>query len=139
VFLRDDKELDPAKQRVSFAASYKDHKKHGRVFNFDRDGRLDSWTDMANDDYHGLSVDCTPDGRVKHLAYFSRGKVVGISRSWRDDGTLSYALDHPTPGSSTVSVPHTPELSRRPDELCRPARCDLDAAPDLSGIPPKAR
>src|SRR5258706_13454653 len=37
VFLRDDNELDPVKLRVWFAASYRDHKKTGRVFHFDKD------------------------------------------------------------------------------------------------------
>ncbi|MBX3156631.1 MAG: hypothetical protein KF773_11565 [Deltaproteobacteria bacterium] len=136
VFLRDAAETDPAKQRVSFAANYKDHKKHGRVFNFDKDGRLDSWSDMADDTHHGLSVDCRPDGTVAHVAYYSHGKHVGISRSWREsDGTLSYAFDQGTGGGSSRRLDPTPALSRRPDELCRPARCDLSAAPDLSGIP----
>jgi hypothetical protein len=137
VFLRDDSEPNPAKQRVSFAASYKDHKKNGRVFHFDKDGRLNSWADMADDDYHGMSVDCEPDGRVRTVAHFNRGKLVGISRSWRSDGSLSYAFDHGTGGPSRALDKTNPALARRPDELCRPAKCDLDAAPDLSGIPKK--
>jgi len=132
VFLRDDNEKDPAKIRVSFAANYKDHKKQGRVFHFDADGRLESIADMANDDFHGLSVDCTPEGRVYNLAYFKNGKVVGISRSWRvKDGSFSYAMDQ----AKHETVPVSPALMARPDELCHPARCELDAKPDLSGIP----
>lgn len=132
VFFRDDKERDPAKQRVTFAANYKDHQKQGRVFHFDGDGRLESWSDMASDDFHGLSVDCLPDGRVSNLVYFKHGKAVGVSRSWKvKDGSFSYAFDQATHASIKVSA----ELERRPDELCHPVRCELDAKPDLSGIP----
>ena len=125
VFLRDTK-------TVSFAARYKDHKKHGRTFRFDADGRLESWSDMANDDYHGLSVNCLPDGRVSHLAYFKAGKVVGVTLHWkRSDGSFSFAYDQAKKQSVTVS----PAQMTRPDHLCQPKRCDLDAKPDLSGIP----
>ncbi|HEU0030634.1 MAG TPA: hypothetical protein VFQ53_08375 [Kofleriaceae bacterium] len=132
IFLRDADERDPAKQRVSFAAYYKDHKKHGRVFNFDRDGRLDSWSDMADDQYNGLSVTCLPNGRVSHLAWFKNGAVVGISRTWKaSDGSFSYAYDQTL--KKSVDVP--PAMQQRPDQLCQPARCDVTAKPDLSGIP----
>src|SRR5688572_14777226 len=42
--LRDDNKT------VSFAASYKDHKKTGRVYRFDDQGRLASWNDVVNDE-----------------------------------------------------------------------------------------
>jgi hypothetical protein len=127
VFMRDAK-------TVSFAASYKDHKKTGRVFRFDDQGRLESWTDLTNDEYNGLSVTCLPDGRVWYLAYYKDGRVVGISRSWRaKDGSFSYAMDHDAQGSHKVTV--SPALQKRPDQLCQPQRCDVNAAPDLSGVP----
>jgi hypothetical protein len=128
VFMRDDK-------MVSFAASYKDHKKTGRVYRFDKQGVLESWTDMANDEYEGLSVTCLPDGRVWYLAYYKDGRVVGVSRSWRaKDGSFSYAMDHDAQGrSKNITVP--PALMQRPDHLCQVQRCDVDAAPDLSGVP----
>jgi len=136
LFLRDDNERDPAKVRVSFAASYKDHKKTGRVFHFAKDGRLDSWTDVDGDRYHGLSVTCLPDGRVSHLAYYKQDKVVGISRSWRTkDGVLSYVFDHDAQGRSIQIDNPSAALAQRPDHLCQPARCDVNAKPDLSGLP----
>ena len=128
VFMRDAK-------IVSFAASYKDHKKTGRVFRFDDQGRLESWTDVAGDEYNGISVTCLPDGRAWYLAYYKDGRVVGVSRSWRaKDGSFSYAMDHDAQGRSfKVTVPAA--LQKRPDHLCQPQRCDVNAAPDLSGVP----
>jgi hypothetical protein len=67
IFMRDAK-------LVSFAASYRDHKKTGRVFRFDNNGVLESWTDMADDEYNGLSVTCLPDGRAWYLAYYKDGE-----------------------------------------------------------------
>lgn len=132
VFMRDDK-------NVSFAASYKDHKKTGRVYRFDKEGRLESWSDMANDEYEGLSVTCLPDGRVWYLAYFHDGRVVGVSRSWRaKDGSFSYAMEYDASNRSTkITVPAA--LQQRPDHLCQPVKCDVNAAPDLSGIPRATR
>lgn len=132
LFLRDDR--DP-KSSVSFAAYYKDHKKTGRVYRFDKQGRLESWVDVAADKYHGLRVSCRPDGRVSDLAYFKNDVVVGVSRAWMEaDGTLSYAMDHDAQGRA-IPIAATPELQKRPDHLCRPVRCDVTAKPDLSGIP----
>ena len=128
LFLRDN-------QTVSFAANYKDHKKSGRVFNFDPQGRLESWSDMADDDDHGLSVTCLPDGRVWYLAYYKHGRVVGISRSWSaKDGAFMSAMLHDAYGHAMV-VQVTPDQMVRPDALCRPQRCDVTAKPDLSGVP----
>ena len=128
IFMRDAK-------TVSFAASYKDHKKTGRVYRFDKNGVLESWNDMADDEYNGLSVTCLPDGRAWYLAYYKDGRVVGISRSWRaKDGSFSYAMDHDAQGrTSKVQVP--PALQQRPDHLCQIKTCDVNAAPDLSGVP----
>jgi hypothetical protein len=126
VFMRD------AKQ-VSFAANYKDHKKSGRVFRFDKQGVLEGWSDLANDEYNGLSVTCEPDGRVRYLASYKDGRAVGVSRSWRKDGTFSYAMDHANGKTQKVNVP--PALQKRPDHLCQPQRCDVTAAPDLTGVP----
>lgn len=135
LFLRDPTERDSTRVRVRFASFYKDHKKTGRTFSFDADGRLEEWSDMTADEHHGLSVQCTPDGRVERVASFSRGKVVGLSRSWNDqDGTLSMAYEHTADGSGH-RVDVSAELARRPDELCRPTRCEVSAKPDLSGIP----
>jgi hypothetical protein len=131
IFLRDNDEQDPAKQRVSFAANYKDHKKHGRVFRFDKTGVVESFSDMANDDYHGLSVDCRPDGKVSNLAYFKDGKVVGVALHWKTDGSFSMAFDQVK--RERVDVPAAQMV--RPDHLCRPAKCDVTTPPDLSGIP----
>lgn len=136
LYLRDENERDPAKVRVSFAASYKNHKKTGRVFHFDKDGRLESWSDVDGDRYHGLSVTCQPDGRVSHLAYYKQDKVAGISRSWRaKDGSFSYAMDHDANGRSIPIDNPAAALMQRPDHLCQPARCDVNAKPDLSGVP----
>jgi hypothetical protein len=128
LFMLDDK-------TVSFAASYKDHKKTGRVFSFDAQGRLTSWADMANDEYNGLSVSCLPDGRISHLAYYKDGKVTGVARSWRTrDGAFSYAMAYDADGHShNIDVPAP--LMARPDQLCQPQRCDVHAKPDLSGVP----
>jgi hypothetical protein len=135
LFLRDDREPDPAKQRVSFAASYTDHKKTGRVFHFDADGKLESWTDVFADRYHGLSVSCLPDGRVSHLAYYKDDRLVGISRSWRTrDGGFASAFQYDASGRGTP-VQVSPALQQRPDSLCQPAACDVRAKPDLSGVP----
>lgn len=128
VFQRDD-------GTVTFAASYKDHKKTGRVFHFDNKGRLESWADLSADDYHGVAVTCTPEGRVWHLAYYRNDKLVGISRSWKaSDGSFSYAMDHDDQGRS-ISITATADQMRRPDALCQPVKCDVNAKPDLSGIP----
>lgn len=128
LFLRDD-------QHVSFAAYYRDHQKQGRVFHFAPDGTLESWSDMAADDYHGLSVTCLPDGRVHYLAYYDHGRVVGVARSWRaSDGALSSVIDHGR-GDQTRILDKTAAWATRPDALCRPVRCDVTATPDLSGIP----
>ena len=136
LFLRDQAEKDPAKVRVNFAANYVNHKKTGRVFHFDKEGRLESWTDTDADRYHGISVNCRADGRVAHLAYYKQSKVVGISRAWLEkDGTLSYAMDHDAQGRS-IPIPNpSPALTQRPDHLCQPARCEVTAKPDLSGVP----
>ena len=129
VFMRDDK-------IVSFAASYKDHKKTGRVFRFDDQGRLASWNDSDNDEWNGLSVSCLPDGRISHMAYYKDGKVVGISRSWKTkDGSFSYAIEYNADGTYSRNLPATPQLIQRPDHLCQPKVCDVTAKPDLSGIP----
>lgn len=120
---------------ISFAATYKNHKKHGRVFRFDEQGRLSSWDNVIDNESFGLSVSCTPQGTVQHLASYFQGKVVGVSRAWRADGTLSYAIDHDRDGKTLAHLTATPELARRPDELCRPARCDVNARPDISGLP----
>jgi hypothetical protein len=132
VFMRDDK-------TVSFAASYKDHKKTGRVFRFDEQGRLESWSDVVNDEYEGLTVTCLPDGRVWYLGYYRDGRIVGVSRKWRSkDGSFSHASDHDAQGrAKNITVP--PALQQRPDHLCQPTRCDVNAAPDLSGVPQSSR
>ncbi|MEJ7600201.1 MAG: hypothetical protein WKG01_19995 [Kofleriaceae bacterium] len=136
LFLRDRSTTDPAKVRVNFAANYVNHKKTGRVFHFDKDGRLESWTDTDGDRYHGLSVNCRADGRVAHLAYYKQDKVVGISRAWLEkDGTLSYAMDHDAQGKSIPIANPSAALIQRPDQLCQPTRCDVTAKPDLSGVP----
>lgn len=128
VFMRDAK-------TVSFAASYQEHEKTGRAYRFDKQGVLESWSDLANDEYHGLSVTCLPDGRVWYLSYFKDGRVVGISRAWRaKDGSFSYAMDRDARGHSH-EVTVSPAMQKRPDHLCQPQRCDVNAAPDLSGVP----
>jgi len=128
VFMRDAK-------KVSFAASYKDNKKTGRVFRFDNDGVLESWTDMADDEYNGLSVTCLADGRAWSLAYYKDGRVVGISRTWRaKDGSFAYAMDHDAQGRTT-KVTVSAALQQRPDHLCQIAKCDVNARPDLTGVP----
>jgi hypothetical protein len=120
---------------VSFAAYYKDHEKTGRVYRFDEQGRLESYADVANNKYNGISVSCMPDGRVKHLAYYKDDRVAGISRSWRaSDGTFVYAMDHDANGRA-IPVQATPAMMQRPDHLCRPQRCDVTTPPDLSGVP----
>lgn len=137
LFLRGehDDELTP-QSIVSFAATYKDHKKHGRIFRFDKQGRLESWNNVLGDEWYGLAVTCTPDGKVAHLATHFGDKTVGISRAWRSkDGELSYALEHDAAGKIARHLQATPELARRPDELCRPVTCDVHAKPDLSGAP----
>lgn len=125
--------------KVSFAANYKNHKKNGRIYRFDKEGRLASWENVIDDKSYGLAVTCNPDGTVAFLANFAADKVVGISRSWRKDGSLSYAIDHDPDGKRTTHLEPgaglTPELARRPDELCRPARCDINAKPELSAMP----
>lgn len=135
VFLRDEDERDPARQRVSFAALYKDHKKTGRMFRFDPEGRLESWDDVDGDQPHGLSVTCLPDGRVSHLAYYDHGRNTGVSRSWRSrDGAFSYAFQYDGEGHGTaIEVPAA--LRERPDALCAPVTCDVRTRPDLSGVP----
>ncbi len=133
LFLRDGG--DPKQPIVSFAASYRDHKKTGRIYRFDKQGRLESWNDVTDDLDHGLSVTCLPNGRVWYLAYYNHGKVVGVSRAWRaSDGAFSYAFDHDAQGHSQTLAP-TPALEARPDELCHPVRCDVTTKPDLSGLP----
>ncbi len=127
VFLRDN-------NTVSFAAFYKDHKKTGRIFHFDDQGRLESWSDVADDKYHGLSVTCLPNGHVWYLAYYKDDKLVGLSRSWKQDGSFSYAMQYDAQGHSTSITP-TADQMRRPDALCQPARCDVTTKPDLSGLP----
>ncbi|MBS1122042.1 MAG: hypothetical protein H6Q90_4270 [Deltaproteobacteria bacterium] len=132
VFLRDG---DPSKPIVSFAANYRDHKKTGRVFRFDDQGRLESFSDVMNDEDHGLSVTCLPNGRVSYLGYYKKGKSVGMSRAWKErDGSFSYAFEYDAQGRGQ-QVQTTPALEQRPDQLCHPARCDVMAKPDLSGVP----
>lgn len=141
VFLRGDLDVKLDKNsKVSFAARYKNHKKNGRIYRFDKQGVLESWTNVIDDQSYGLSVTCRPDGTVAHMASYFADKVVGLSRSWRkSDGTLSYAIEHDPHSKATKHLDSasglTPELARRPDELCRPVRCDVTAAPDLSGMP----
>jgi hypothetical protein len=127
IFLRDE-----ATKNVSFVAYYKDHKKNGRTFHFDAQGRLESWADMANDTHHGMSVDCSDDGRVTLVSHMKDGKSVGISRHWkRSDGSFSFAYDQAK--RTSVDIPAADKV--RPDHLCRPQRCDVTTAPDLSGLP----
>jgi hypothetical protein len=114
---------------VSFAANYKDHKKTGRIFRFDDQGRLDSWTDLQADQYNGMSVSCQPDGRVSHLSYYKNDRVVGISRAWKSDGSFSYAFDHDSKGRS-IRVVATPLMQQRPDHLCQLAKCNVNAPPE---------
>ena len=122
---------------VSFAASYKDHKKTGRVYRFDAQGRLASYADVVNDKYNGVNVQCLPNGRIQYISYFKDDRVVGISRSWKtSDGSFSYAMDRDAQGRS-IPAKVTPDMKQRPDHLCQPKRCDLTAAPDLSGVPTK--
>lgn len=126
-------------QTVSFAASYKDHKKTGRVFRFDEQGRLESWSDVAADVEHGLSVTCTPDGHTSYVASYAHGASIGISRSWSHrDGSFSYAFAYGADGHGHP-VKLSLDQTRRPDELCQPKVCDVHAAPDLSGIPSALR
>lgn len=139
LFLRDragvDKPVTKA-STVSFATRYKNHKKNGRLFRFDKEGRLSAWENLIDDRSYGLSVSCTPDGKVSFMATYFNDKVVGLSRAWRSDGTLSYAIQHDATGAVTGHGEHpTAEQARRPDELCRPARCDINAAPEVSGLP----
>lgn len=122
--------------KVSLAASYKVHKKQGRAYRFDRKGALESISDFSADQYNGLHVTCLPDGRVSSIAYFKQGQRVGLSRSWRTkDGTLSTAFDNGNGTGASKAVAPTAALEQRPDALCQPVRCDLNAAPDLSGVP----
>jgi hypothetical protein len=119
---------------VVFAASYRDHKKTGRIYRFDAQGRLASLSDVTANKLHGVSATCLPDGRVSHLAHYQNDKVVGVSRAWRTkDGALAYAMDHSS--GKPVSIAPTPEMQKRPDHLCQPQRCDVSIAPDLSGLP----
>ena len=137
LFLRGDDEdgLTP-RSMVSFAATYKDHKKNGRIYRFDAQGRLESWNNVIHNEWYGLAVTCTPDGKVAHLATHFGDKTLGISRAWRSkDGQLSYAIEYDAAGKIARHLEATPELARRPDELCRPVRCDVNAAPDTSGLP----
>lgn len=119
---------------VNFAARFKNDKKNGRVFRFDQQGHLISWENRIDDMIYGLSVTCTPAGTVSRLASYFNGKSVGTSRSWRADGTFSHAITYDANGKAGFPQP-TPELVHRPDELCRPARCDIAAKPDLSAMP----
>ena len=113
---------------ISFAANYKDHKKTGRVFRFDDQGRLESWSDMRDDQYEGLSVTCLPNGHVWYLANYKNDKVVGISRSWKaSDGSFSYAMGHDADGHS-IPIQATADQMKRPDELCHPAKCDVQSS-----------
>ncbi len=141
VFLRSgfDVKLDKD-SKVAFAARYKNHKKNGRIYRFDQQGVLESWTNVIDDKSYGLSVTCRPDGTVAYVASYFANKVVGLSRSWRkSDGALSSAIAHDPHSKATKRLDSTsgltPEMARRPDELCRPVRCDVTAAPDLSGMP----
>jgi hypothetical protein len=107
------------------------------VYRYDDQGRLESWNDEANDDWHGLAVTCLPDGRVWYLAYYKNGDVVGVSRSWKSsDGSFASAMDHDANGHA-FPIAATPEMMKRPDHLCQPQRCDVNAKPDLTGIPKK--
>ena len=125
LFLRNDGKT------VSFAANYKDHKKTGRIYRFDDQGRLASIADVSDDKYNGLSVTCLPDGRVWYLGYFQDDRPVGVSRAWKaKDGTFSYAMDHDASGRSKP-IKATPEMMQRPDHLCQPQRCDVNTPPEL--------
>lgn len=136
LFLRGNEAALTDQARVNFAAYYVDHKKNGRVFHFDKQGNLTSWNNVIDDQWYGLAVTCRPDGRVSYLATHAGNKTVGISRSWRaKDGELSYAIEYDAQGKVVRHLQATPELARRPDELCRPVRCDVSAKPDLSMAP----
>lgn len=136
LFLRGHEDAPTAQSLVSFAAYYRNHKKNGRIFHFDKQGNLESWNNVIDDQWYGLAVTCRPDGRVSHLATHAGNKTVGISRAWRaKDGELSYAIEYDAQGKVVRHLQATPELARRPDELCRPVRCDVTATPDLSLAP----
>lgn len=136
LFLRGNEDDLKAQSIVSFAAYYINHKKNGRVFHFDKQGNLESWNNVIDDQWYGLAVTCRPDGRVSYLATHAGNKTVGISRSWRaKDGELSYAIEYDAQGKVVRHLQATPELARRPDELCRPARCEVTAKPDFSLAP----
>lgn len=136
LFLRGDERAVNAQSLVNFAAYYINHKKNGRVFHFDKQGNLTSWNNVIDDQWYGLAVTCLPDGRVSYLATHAGNKTVGISRSWRaKDGELSYAIEYDAQGKVVRHLQPTPELARRPDELCRPARCEITAKPDMSLAP----
>jgi hypothetical protein len=130
LFLRHD-----GTQRVSFAARYRNHKKTGRVFRFDAEGRLESWSDVDADRYHGLSVTCLPDGRVAHVGSWRNDRNLGLTRAWRTgDGTFSYAFMYGADGRAQP-IELTAAQKQRPDHLCQLATCDVGAKPDLAGAP----
>lgn len=136
LFMRGNEDAITPKSVVSFAAFYKNHKKNGRVFRFDKEGRLESWNNVVDDEWYGLAVTCTPEGKVAYLATHFGDKTIGVSRSWRvKDGSFSYAIEYDANGKIARHLEATPELARRPDELCRPKVCNVTAPPDLSGAP----
>lgn len=114
---------------VSWVANYKDHKKTGRVFRFDQQGRLETITDLVEDKNHGINVMCTDTGQVKYVSYFKDDRPV-FSRAWKADGSLSYAFEYDDKGQSKP-VTVKPELAKRPDHLCRPQKCDVKTPPEL--------
>lgn len=129
---------DPRPPAVAVAASYRDDQRAGRVFRFDREGRLAGWEDVRGDQRHGASVACSEAGQVVTIAYFSHNHPVGLQRSWTAPGQRVRLIQHDGRGHSVRGEP-TPELLRRPDELCHPEPCDVGAAPDLSGVPAALR
>src|SRR6185295_10165638 len=79
---------------IRAAGLYKDHKRTGRWFEFDKQGRLAQIIDYLNGVPDGAYVTCYPDGSVAGLFYDVADKIQGVSRWWRKDGTLSYAIEY---------------------------------------------
>jgi hypothetical protein len=120
---------------VSEAKRFINHKKDGREFGFNEDGTIHHIYDWKNDDYHGMYLICHPNGRPSDLQFRKSGDLEGMTRHWREDGTLTslteYVHDEAKRSIHDFSPADKKRFAEPPPDLCKPKVCDVNAEPQM--------